>query len=814
MKRAFAAAVAANLCVVAACAAPDDAAPTADPDPAAAPAASAARVIHGSRMHAVAVAARAAPTSDPAPLIAAARADSGGVLAKLAPRDFAEVHRHVAAMRHAAKLMFVTMRQTVAGVPIDDTYLHLALRDDGHQAKLVASSYHLFDHQAIDTTPAITADRARTLAAQGLRLPTPGAPQRQELVIHQLEGRLQLAWAVTFADSASRAFVIASGAGAGRVITVDTRRFASEGQLVGQIVRGGAPGGLGVPQTVAIRAAQVTGGTTTAITDGDGDFSINVAAGKTLKGALTGHATTVQDQRQQNLLAKGTAGAGPLAFDGTGEDHLAQVTAYYVIDQVHDFVVANGLSPDALPVPLRTLTNIDDTCNAFYNPVSISLNFFRAGGGCNNSAIDTVIAHEYGHFIDDFNGGIQDGGLSEGWGDTLACLWSKQSVQGFDLFPGKATRNCQNDYQYPADGIDEVHNLGQAWAGFAWDVRTNLIARFGEAAGDQMARELILPSLQSNAPDIPTAVREVFLRDDDDGDLATHTPHWDDLIAAAHRHGLGFVVETDTIPPSPITDLAITRTDPTQVTVTWTATGDDHHVGTATSYELRWSTAPLDAASFTTGTAVALAAPRPVGATETATFTVAPGATIYAAVRAIDDKGQASPLSNVVTTTTPAGIPVFVDGAETGAGWTMTGQWHVTQRKASEGTHAFWYGQEATGNYDTPNRANAGDLTSPAIDLTTTIAPVLLLDQDIHVELDPLDTATITVQDLGDPSHTLRVSKDTAFSNGVFAPRTIPLVGFAGKRIRLQLHFDTVDYIGNQTEGWYVDHVRIVGSGR
>src|SRR5581483_7322413 len=112
--------------------------------------------------------------------------------------------------------------------------------------------------------------------------------------------------------------------------------------------------------------------------------------------------------------------------------------------------------------------------------------------------------------------------------------------------------------------------------GFVWDVRTNLMASLGAAAGDALTRALILPAFQSNAPDIPTAVREVFLRDDNNGDLSDHTPHWDALRAAADRHGLGFVVETDTIAPAQVTDLAIATTDATQITVRWTAPGDDH----------------------------------------------------------------------------------------------------------------------------------------------------------------------------------------------------------------------------------------------
>src|SRR4029077_9471064 len=126
-----------------------------------------------------------------------------------------------------------------------------------------------------------------------------------------------------------------------------------------------------------------------------------------------------------------------------------------------------------------------------------------------------------------------------------------------------------------------------------WDVRTNLIATLGPDQGDALARALLLPSFQSNAPDIPTAVREVFLRDDDDGDLSNLTPHWDALFAAATHHGLVFAINPDLTPPAPVTDLQVVSIQPTQIGLTWTASGDDGTVGTATSYQLRWSTAPI-----------------------------------------------------------------------------------------------------------------------------------------------------------------------------------------------------------------------------
>jgi hypothetical protein len=41
------------------------------------------------------------------------------------------------------------------------------------------------------------------------------------------------------------------------------------------------------------------------------------------------------------------------------------------------------------------------------------------------------------------------------------------------------------------------------------------------------------------------------------------------------------------------------------LTLAWTAPGDDGTIGRATSYDIRWSTAPITNANFTSATAVA-----------------------------------------------------------------------------------------------------------------------------------------------------------------------------------------------------------------
>ena len=97
--------------------------------------------------------------------------------------------------------------------------------------------------------------------------------------------------------------------------------------------------------------------------------------------------------------------------------------------------------------------------------------------------------------------------------------------------------------------------------------------------------------------------------------------------------------------------------------LTWTAPGDDGSVGTATSYDLRRSASAITAANFSQATAVTgLAAPKVAGSTETFTVTgLAPG-TYYFALKAVDEAGNWSLISNVVTKTvldtTPPGAIV------------------------------------------------------------------------------------------------------------------------------------------------------------
>ncbi len=138
--------------------------------------------------------------------------------------------------------------------------------------------------------------------------------------------------------------------------------------------------------------------------------------------------------------------------------------------------------------------------------------------------------------------------------------------------------------------------------------------------------------------------------------------------------------------PAPISDLRASHVDSNEVTLTWTATGDDWNVGQADAYDLRYSTLPITPANWSAATVIAeVPSPQPVGASET--FTVPglePETTYYFAIVASDQAGNQSDLSNVCQATTalpdltpPAAVAdlAAVDNGDNNAlvSWTATG---------------------------------------------------------------------------------------------------------------------------------------------
>jgi hypothetical protein len=173
--------------------------------------------------------------------------------------------------------------------------------------------------------------------------------------------------------------------------------------------------------------------------------------------------------------------------------------------------------------PLRANVNLPRTCNAYWNGTSI--NFFEEGGGCNNSGrIFDVIAHEWGHGLDQHLPGMAiDGALGEFIGDEISFVQTNSPLLGpAFLTDGGAARDLDDPrYQCFDPSVRGVHAGGHLLGAVMFDVFTDLQAKGlrGEPLKRLMLRPIAIAQTRAEW------YRAMLAVDDDDGNLSNGTPH-------------------------------------------------------------------------------------------------------------------------------------------------------------------------------------------------------------------------------------------------------------------------------------------------
>ncbi|MFQ6042309.1 MAG: fibronectin type III domain-containing protein, partial [Candidatus Poribacteria bacterium] len=126
---------------------------------------------------------------------------------------------------------------------------------------------------------------------------------------------------------------------------------------------------------------------------------------------------------------------------------------------------------------------------------------------------------------------------------------------------------------------------------------------------------------------------------------ADEAPNWSELSNVATGTTL------DITPPADITNLAASNPTDNSITLTWTAPGDDGDTGTASEYDIRYSTDTITASSWDSATQVMdEPAPQPAGTSESFTVTgLSAKTTYYFAIKTADEAPNWSALSNVAT---------------------------------------------------------------------------------------------------------------------------------------------------------------------
>ncbi|HET6324157.1 MAG TPA: hypothetical protein VFG04_05615 [Planctomycetaceae bacterium] len=269
---------------------------------------------------------------------------------------------------------------------------------------------------------------------------------------------------------------------------------------------------------------------------GNGSVQIN--------GTLRGPFCVISDQSATPIV--NAAGSGNQSADinlnlaATQTAQLAQTSAFYWINVAHDFASAYLLPSHLHAIPTRV--NINQSCNAFFSSADVSINFFHGGNGCQNTAYSDVVVHEYGHGIDHSFGGIHPGAdgevggsaYSEGFGDALAALVTRQPLVGRD-FQGAGTslRDARTVVTYPQPAGTDAHLYGQVYSGFVWEFVQELRKCDSDDSAFETAKAIVLASAFLDPSNIRDAIRLAFVVDDDDNDLTNGTPHFKQLAHAA-----------------------------------------------------------------------------------------------------------------------------------------------------------------------------------------------------------------------------------------------------------------------------------------
>lgn len=230
-----------------------------------------------------------------------------------------------------------------------------------------------------------------------------------------------------------------------------------------------------------------------------------------------------------------------LEVEASNDKLVAQSMVYYHLQQIVR-TASNHITSPWFDRPLTANTNLTRTCNAHWDNLFGTVNFYSGDGRCANSGlIADIIYHEWGHGLDASTGGIVDGAFSEGFGDIVSMLMTRSHVVGPDFtLSGKAVRDLEPDRVHPRDVSGSVHATGLIIGSTFWNLFKALKERYSEDEALEILRRYAFQMIFTveRYPDVYDALLVI---DDDDADLSNGTPNLCLLNEIFNRHGLATI---------------------------------------------------------------------------------------------------------------------------------------------------------------------------------------------------------------------------------------------------------------------------------
>jgi len=466
----------------------------------------------------------------------------------------------------------VEFRQAVGGLPVQAGAVVLLFDARGALIALHSTALPELTELALD--PRVDAAQALELATLDFAKRTGLATTRSEtprLVIRQHlqdERRVaRLAWQVDLAaeggDHEPQGFTYWIDARAGVPLARETNIHFFD--VFGKVHTFATPGlpadHAGNPETaqaVKYMTVQYSGGSVT--TDVNGTFVLpGVNAPQTVTLGYSGPWSVVDDVpsgvgHSETLTLTQASGNVVVLNAGAVDSVTAQANVFNHTATLRDYVrriVPGDATAD------RVFTghcNIAATCNAYYNGGSV--NFYAAGGSCNNTGFSTVIGHELGHWLNNLYG---TGNGGDGMGEGAADVWTMYAfdtpINGDHFFTsGGFVRSGNNTRQFCGDCSPGchggVHADGQVLGGALWKVRDQLNTALGNSMGDLVADLLWMGWMNGFNQSTIRSVIELqwLLLDDDDANLLNGTPHKTQIVNGFRAQGFpGYYLEIPSV---------------------------------------------------------------------------------------------------------------------------------------------------------------------------------------------------------------------------------------------------------------------------
>ncbi len=283
-------------------------------------------------------------------------------------------------------------------------------------------------------------------------------------------------------------------------------------------------------------------------TDGDADTLQNGSVNFSYEGPFV----RVRDQSGLQVERLQVSLQGPYQNYDVTPQRFSQADPFVHTNLVRAY--ARTLTPTLgwLGRRLTVNVNINDTCNAFWDGSTV--NFFRQGGGCNNTGqIASIVYHEFGHGYHQALTNNVVGSVGEGTGDYLAATILDDPVVGRGFSTnGSGIRRIDQNRSFPNDYTGQVHSDGLIWGSAMWDLREALQQKHGEVQGRRIADRIFVLAL-TQGPSLSSAYPAVLSADDDDNNPGNGTPNSCEINAVFGQNGLidGGVINNDEVPTRP-----------------------------------------------------------------------------------------------------------------------------------------------------------------------------------------------------------------------------------------------------------------------